>query len=51
MLGYKRREGEGKESVRRVVKLVDRITWDVKIGSLLDLKSLSWNGCNAEVGV
>jgi hypothetical protein len=30
-----------KEEARVVVKPVDRITWDVQIGGLLDLKSLA----------
>jgi hypothetical protein len=33
--------------VRDVIKPIDRITWDVQIGGLLDLKSLAWNGCSA----
>ena len=43
-------ERESKDKVRDVVKFVDRITWDMQIGDLLDLKSSVWNGCNEEVG-
>jgi hypothetical protein len=50
MLECKRREGKVKDEVRDVVKVVDIITWDVQIGDLLDLKSLVWNGCNADGG-
>jgi hypothetical protein len=49
MLDVREGERESKDEVRDVVKFVARITWDMQIGDLLDLKSLAWNGCN-EVG-
>lgn len=36
-----------KKEVRDMIKPFDRITWDVQIGGLLDLKSLAWNVCSA----
>jgi hypothetical protein len=47
VLGCKRGKVKVKKEVRDVIKPVDRITWDMQIGGLLDLKSLAWNGCSA----